>query len=154
MGFALDHWTLDFGCFFGTLLQFKILVLFHDVTDGTWAVSEAPFSPLLGLGIIKSAVEPRSVKTAGWLCVNQTIYPYWRSFKAAADVKMEIPVLVWLLKSSILNSTSFQMGKTFSGVVIAAVEQSRRGCSGRSEIRPQRLTPESLQPLQKNAYWR
>ena len=30
---------------------------------------------------------------------------------SAADVKMEIPVLV--LKSSILSSTSFQMGKTF-----------------------------------------
>ena len=29
-------------------------------------------------------------------------------------------------KSSILSSTSFQMGKTFWGVVSAAVEQSRR----------------------------
>ena len=34
-----------------------------------------------------------------------------------ADVKMEIPVLVRSLKSSILSSTSFQMGKTFWGVV-------------------------------------
>ena len=42
-----------------------------------------------------------------------------------ADVKMEIPVLVQSLKSSILSSTSFQMGKTFWGVVSAAVEQSR-----------------------------
>ena len=39
---------------------------------------------------------------------------------------MEMPVLVWSLKSSILSSTSFQMGKTFWGVVSAAVEQSRR----------------------------
>ena len=44
----------------------------------------------------------------------------------AADVKMEIPVLVWSLKSSILSSTSLQMGKTFWGVVSAAEEQSRR----------------------------
>ena len=43
-----------------------------------------------------------------------------------ADVKMEIPVLVRSLKSSILSSTSLQMGKTFWGVVSAAVEQSRR----------------------------
>ena len=46
--------------------------------------------------------------------------------KSAADVKMEIPVLVRSLKSSILSSTSFQMGKIFWGVVSAAVEQSRR----------------------------
>ena len=39
---------------------------------------------------------------------------------------MEIPVLVQSLKSSILSSTSFQMGKTFWGVVSAAVELSRR----------------------------
>ena len=45
--------------------------------------------------------------------------------KSAADVKMEIPVLVPSLKSSILSSTSFQIGKTFWGVVSAAVEQSR-----------------------------
>ena len=45
---------------------------------------------------------------------------------SAADVKMEIPALVRTLKSSILSSTSFQMGKTFWGVVSAAVEQSRR----------------------------
>ena len=44
----------------------------------------------------------------------------------AADVKMEIPVLVRSLKSSILRSTSFQMGKIFWGEVSAAVEQSRR----------------------------
>ena len=47
------------------------------------------------------------------------------SVQSAADVKMEIPVLVRLLKSSILSSTSFQMGKTSWGVVSAAVEQSR-----------------------------
>ena len=45
---------------------------------------------------------------------------------SAADVKMEIPVLLWSLKSSILGSTSFQMNKTFWGVVSASVEQSRR----------------------------
>ena len=39
---------------------------------------------------------------------------------------MERPVFVQSLKSSILSSTSFQMGKTFWGVVSAAVEQSRR----------------------------
>ena len=44
---------------------------------------------------------------------------------STADVKMEIPVLVRTLNSSILSSTSFQMGKTFWGVVSAAVEQSR-----------------------------
>ena len=45
---------------------------------------------------------------------------------SAADVKMEIPVLVRSLKSSILSSTSFQIDKTVWGVVSAAVEQSRR----------------------------
>ena len=47
------------------------------------------------------------------------------ALKAAADVKMEIPVLVQSLKSSILSSTSFQKGTAFWGVVRAAVEQSR-----------------------------
>ena len=51
----------------------------------------------------------------------------YNTFKlSAADVKMEIPVLVRSLKSSIFCSTSLQMGKTFWGVVSAAVEQSRR----------------------------
>ena len=44
---------------------------------------------------------------------------------SAADVKMAIPVLVRSLKSSILSSTNFQMGKAFWGVGSAAVEQSR-----------------------------
>ena len=39
---------------------------------------------------------------------------------------LEIPVLVRSLKSSILSSTSFQMGKTFWRVVSAALEQFRR----------------------------
>ena len=39
---------------------------------------------------------------------------------------MEIPVIVRSLKTSILSSTSFQMGKTFWGVASAAVVQSRR----------------------------
>ena len=47
------------------------------------------------------------------------------SQESAADVKMEILVLVRSLKSSILSSTSIQMGKTFWGVGSAAVEQSR-----------------------------
>ena len=46
--------------------------------------------------------------------------------ESAADVEMEIPVLVQSLKSSILSSTSFQLDKTVWGVVSAAVEQSRR----------------------------
>ena len=45
---------------------------------------------------------------------------------SAADVKMEIPVPVRSLKSSILSSTTIQMDDTFRGVVSAAVEQSRR----------------------------
>ena len=45
---------------------------------------------------------------------------------SAGDVKMEIPVPVRSLKSSILRSTSFQMGKTFWGAVSAVVEQSKR----------------------------
>ena len=44
--------------------------------------------------------------------------------KSVADVKMEIPVLIRSLKSSILGSTGFQMDETFWGVVNAAVEQS------------------------------
>ena len=40
--------------------------------------------------------------------------------------KIETLVLVRSLKSSVLSSTSFQMGKTFLGVVGAVVEQSRR----------------------------
>ena len=47
-------------------------------------------------------------------------------YQSAADVKMEIPVLVWSLMSSILSSISFQRDNTLWGVVSAAVEQSRR----------------------------
>ena len=42
---------------------------------------------------------------------------------------MDIPVLVRSLKSIILSSTSFQMGKTFWGVGSTVVEQSRRKAS-------------------------
>ena len=42
------------------------------------------------------------------------------------NVKMEIPVHVQTLKSSILSLTSSQMDKTFWGVISVAVEQSRR----------------------------
>ena len=46
--------------------------------------------------------------------------------RSAAEVKIELPVLVRTLKSSILSSTSFQMDETLRGVVSAVVEQSRR----------------------------
>ena len=45
---------------------------------------------------------------------------------SAADGKMEIPVLIRSLKSSILSSTSSQFDDTFWGAMSAAVEQSRR----------------------------
>ena len=48
------------------------------------------------------------------------------AFLSAADDMMEIPALVRSLKSSILSSTSFRMGKIFWGAVSAAVKQSRR----------------------------
>ena len=47
------------------------------------------------------------------------------------------------------------MGKTYWGVMSAAVEQSRRqtnGCSGRREIQPQRLTPESQKKTKKSIF--
>ena len=47
-------------------------------------------------------------------------------FKSNADVKMEIPVLIHSLKSSILSSTSYQMDKTIHKTRSAAVEKSRR----------------------------
>ena len=53
--------------------------------------------------------------------VFTAIIIWWGS---VADVKMEIPVLVRSLKSSILSSTSFQMGKTFWGAVNADADQS------------------------------
>ena len=46
--------------------------------------------------------------------------------ESAADVKMEIPVIVQSVKSSTLSSTNLQMGKAFWGVLSAAVEQSKR----------------------------
>ena len=50
----------------------------------------------------------------------------WSSHKqTAADVKVEIPVFVWSLKSRILSSTSYQMGKIFWEAVSAAVEQPK-----------------------------
>ena len=52
----------------------------------------------------------------------------WIAEMSAADVKMEIPVLVRSLKSSILSSTSLRMDKTFWRVV-SAVEQPRRKAS-------------------------
>ena len=44
------------------------------------------------------------------------------------------------MKSSNLSSTSLQLDKTFWRVICAAVEQKEK-----LEIRPLRLTPESLQ---------
>ena len=68
---------------------------------------------------------------------------------------MEMPVLVRILKSSILSSTSFQKGKTFWGVVSAAVDQSRRKANmviqRDGKFWAQRLTPESL-PTKKNMF--
>ena len=49
----------------------------------------------------------------------------WRVEKNPTNVQMEIPVLVGLLKSSILRSTSFQWLNTFWGVGVAVVEQPR-----------------------------
>ena len=45
------------------------------------------------------------------------------------SVKMGIPALVQSLKLSVLSSTSFQMSKTFQGVMSAAVEESWRRAS-------------------------
>ena len=73
------------------------------------------------------------------------IYPFATS---ATDVKMLIPVFVQSLKSSILTSTTFQMGKSFLGVVSAAVKQSRRKANMVAQgVRkmPLRLTSGSLQ---------
>ena len=58
----------------------------------------------------------------------EKIIPY-DSTLSAAYVKIEIPVLIGSQKSSILSSTSFQMGKTFWGVVSTAVEQSKRNAN-------------------------
>ena len=44
---------------------------------------------------------------------------------SAADVKVEIPVLIQSLKSSSLSSTSFLLKETFWGAESAAVEQPR-----------------------------
>ena len=65
------------------------------------------------------------------------------SKKTAADVKMEIPVLVWSLKSSILSSTSLQMDKMKSGECCCGeiLVSSQHGCSGRREIRPLEADP-------------
>ena len=62
---------------------------------------------------------------------------------ASSDVKLEILVLVRV--RSLLSLTSFQIDKTFWAMGIAAVEQFKLKANMRREIRPQRLTPESLQ---------
>ena len=43
--------------------------------------------------------------------------------KSAADVNMEMPVLVWLPKSSMLSLISFQLDNTFRGAVSATGEK-------------------------------
>ena len=77
------------------------------------------------------------------------------SIKVLADVKMEIPVLVRSLKSSILSSTSLQMDKTFWGMVSAAVEQSRRRTNmvarGNEKFGPLRW-PQNHSKTKKNGY--
>ena len=66
------------------------------------------------------------------------------------DAKIEIPALVWLLKSNILSSTSFHLDNTFRGVVNAAKKQLgwkanmvAHGLRGARNLAPG-LTPESL----------
>ena len=74
---------------------------------------------------------------------------------SAADVKLEITVLVRSLKSSILSSTSSQLDDAFWGVGSAAVEQTRRkaswGAQGKDKFGPwgwgQGLDPLSVQEL-------
>ena len=56
---------------------------------------------------------------------DENIYTQKSSAKSVVNVKMEIPVLVRSMKTIVLSSTSFQMDKTFWGVVRAAVGQSR-----------------------------
>ena len=63
-------------------------------------------------------------KAIAWTSIREKKNQNKEPKLSAADVKMEIPVLVQSLKSSILSSTSFQMGKTFWGVASAAVEQT------------------------------
>ena len=70
------------------------------------------------------------VRTLIWrLCLNIPIATNSMNSNlvllSAAKFKMEIPVLVRPLKSSILSLTSHQMDKTFWEVVSAAAEQSK-----------------------------
>ena len=64
---------------------------------------------------------PVTLRTRSRACEQKNQGSHW----SPADVKMEIPVIILSLKSSIMRSTSFQMDKTFWGVGSAAVEQSR-----------------------------
>ena len=52
--------------------------------------------------------------------------PFYPVDSSAADVKMDLPILAWSLKTSIVSLTSSRMDDTFWGVVRAAVVQSRR----------------------------
>ena len=65
----------------------------------------------------------RALERAG---AQTSPHPVCVVLQSASDVKMEIPVLAQSLQSSILILTSFQMSKTFWGLVSAAIEQSRR----------------------------
>ena len=66
----------------------------------------------------------KETKGVGWNEQDRKKLSAYQALQSAADVKMVIPVLVQSLKSSILSSTSFQMGKTFWVVVSAAVESN------------------------------
>ena len=69
---------------------------------------------------------------------------------SAADVKLEIPVVVPSLISSIMSLTSSQLNETFWEAASAAVDQSWcKAKAGDWKFGPFRLTPESLQSKSK-----
>ena len=87
-------------------------------------------------------------KYQSFVCINKISCHIRLSVTSAADVKIEILVLVQSLKSSILSSTSFQMDQTFSGVVSAAVEQLALGADPR--IPPNRPLPNCIASISAN----
>ena len=62
--------------------------------------------------------------------------------------RCKISVLIQSLKSSILSSTSFRLDKCCCRAIKV---YNQHGCSGKRELRPLRLTPESLQTKKKIA---
>ena len=105
--FFSNIWCEYYSCM---LMTAVVWILWYSCMH--WAVMDS---------IVSTAKECFLYKTT----VCKQVCSVW----SAADVKMEIPVLVRSLKSSILSSTSFQMDKTVWRVVSAAVEQSRRKAS-------------------------